>query len=73
LIILIIGTITIPVHDISSRYLTEKWYPVLPPLSSSGSTNGSKDSPALRIKCRFQTIDILPLANYQEFLDVSRI
>ncbi|XP_059484332.1 disabled homolog 2-interacting protein isoform X3 [Neocloeon triangulifer] len=69
---MIIGTVTIPVHDISSRYLTEKWYPVLPPISSSGSTTSSKDSPALRIKCRFQTIDILPIANYQDFLDLLK-
>ncbi|XP_065346214.1 ras GTPase-activating protein raskol isoform X4 [Cloeon dipterum] len=68
----IIGTVNIPVHDIASRYLSEKWYPVLPPISSSGSTNGSKDSPALRIKCRFQTIDILPIANYQDFLDLLK-
>lgn len=29
-----------------------------------------KESPALRVKCRFQTVDILPVQIYQEFLQV---
>lgn len=49
-------------HEVKSRYFTEKWYPVKP-------EKGSKECPALRIKCRFQSVDILPLHVYQEFLD----
>lgn len=59
---LLVGSVSIPVHEVTSRYLTEKWYPVL---SDKG---GIKDPPALRIKCRFQTVDILPVQVYQEFL-----
>ncbi|XP_075227066.1 ras GTPase-activating protein raskol isoform X3 [Lycorma delicatula] len=59
---LLVGSVSIPVHEVTSRYLTEKWYPVI---SEKGSL---KDPPALRIKCRFQKVDILPVKIYQEFL-----
>lgn len=53
---------SIPVHEVKCRYFIEKWYPVK-------QEKGSKESPTLRIKCRFQSVDILPLHVYQEFLD----
>jgi RAS protein activator-like 2 len=55
--------VSIPVHDVTSRYLTEKWYPII-------CEKITKDTPALRIKCRFQSVDILPVQIYQEFLQV---
>ncbi|XP_046655866.1 ras GTPase-activating protein raskol-like isoform X4 [Daphnia pulicaria] len=58
-----VGTVTIPVNTITSRFLIEKWYPVV---SEKGS---SKDPPSLRIKCKYQTVDILPLEVYEEFLE----
>lgn len=58
-----IGQVKIPVADITSRYLIEKWFPI-----EMDKPNG-KDSPSLRIKCRFQSIDILPVKVYSEFLD----
>ena len=54
-------------HSITSRFLIEKWYPVVSEKSSS------KDPPSLRIKCKYQTVDILPLEVYEEFLEVSHI
>jgi RAS protein activator-like 2 len=36
-------------------------------VSEKGS---SKDPPSLRIKCKYQTVDILPLEVYEEFLEV---
>ncbi|XP_066906311.1 ras GTPase-activating protein raskol isoform X4 [Halyomorpha halys] len=57
----LIGCVSIPVHEVTSRYLTEKWYPIV-------SEKPTKESPALRVKCRFQTVDILPVQVYQEFL-----
>ena len=47
----------------TSRYLTEKWYPVA---SEKGPL---KDPPSLRVKCRFQSVDILPVQVYHEFLE----
>lgn len=60
----LVGTVTIPVNTITSRFLIEKWYPVVSEKSSS------KDPPSLRIKCKYQTVDILPLEVYEEFLEV---
>lgn len=58
------GTVSIPVHDVASRFLTEKWYPVT-------TEKNLKDPPSLRVKCRFQSVDILPVQVYQEFLQVT--
>jgi len=62
-----VGSVSIPVHDVTSRYLIEKWYPVL---SEKGI---AKDPPSLRVKCRFQSVDILPVQVYQEFLQVRSV
>ncbi|XP_057324874.1 ras GTPase-activating protein raskol isoform X3 [Microplitis mediator] len=59
----LIGSVSIPVQNVTSRYLTEKWYPVQ---SDKGVL---KEPPALRVKCRFQSVDILPVHVYQEFLE----
>ncbi|XP_034951052.1 ras GTPase-activating protein raskol isoform X3 [Chelonus insularis] len=59
----LIGSVSIPVQNVTSRYLTEKWYPVV---SDKGVL---KEPPALRVKCRFQSVDILPVHVYQEFLE----
>ncbi|XP_063972506.1 ras GTPase-activating protein raskol isoform X6 [Diachasmimorpha longicaudata] len=59
----LIGSVSIPVQNVTSRYLTEKWYPVV---SDKGPL---KEPPALRVKCRFQSVDILPVQVYQEFLE----
>ncbi|KAL6448004.1 hypothetical protein ACFW04_000207 [Cataglyphis niger] len=57
------GSVSIPVHNVTSRYLTEKWYTVI------GDKGPLKEPPALRVKCRFQSVDILPVQVYQEFLE----
>ncbi|XP_043471806.1 ras GTPase-activating protein raskol isoform X3 [Leptopilina heterotoma] len=59
----LIGSVSIPVHNVTSRYLTEKWYTVV------GEKGPLKEPPALRVKCRFQSVDILPVQVYQEFLE----
>ncbi|XP_060834528.1 ras GTPase-activating protein raskol-like isoform X2 [Rhopalosiphum padi] len=61
----LVGTVSIPVHDVTSRFLTEKWYPVT-------TEKSLKDPPSLRVKCRFQSVDILPVQIYQEFLQYLR-
>ena len=50
-------------HNVTSRYLTERWYPVV------GEKGPLKDPPAVRVKCRFQSVDILPVQVYHDFLD----
>ncbi|CAG7716457.1 unnamed protein product [Allacma fusca] len=63
-----IGKVKIPVNTVNSRYLIEKWYPVIPESGSSQTLNKDKDGPSLRIKCKFQSVDILPLRCYRAFL-----
>ncbi|KPI95494.1 putative Ras GTPase-activating protein [Papilio xuthus] len=73
----LVGTVRIPVDDVSSRYLNERWYPLstetpASPARSAGSTGpaaAGAPAPALRIKCRFQSVDVLPLDCYARFLD----
>ncbi|XP_067129994.1 ras GTPase-activating protein nGAP isoform X3 [Centruroides vittatus] len=59
----LIGSVNIPVNSVNNRHLLEKWYPVITEKGNSG-----KDCPSIRIKSRFQTIDILPLTMYRDFL-----
>uniref|UniRef100_A0AAG5DSB9 Ras GTPase-activating protein n=1 Tax=Anopheles atroparvus TaxID=41427 RepID=A0AAG5DSB9_ANOAO len=67
---ILIGTVKIPIHEVTSRTFAEDWYQILAEKHDSISKSLSKEPvPTLRIKCRFQSIDILPLGVYQEFLD----
>ncbi|KAF0303801.1 putative Ras GTPase-activating protein [Amphibalanus amphitrite] len=59
----LVGTVEIPVSSVNSKFFVEKWYPVA---LEKGTSN--KHAPSLRIKCRFQAVDILPLPVYSEFL-----
>ncbi|KAH8343289.1 hypothetical protein KR059_007747, partial [Drosophila kikkawai] len=73
-----VGSVKIPIHDVTSRLPCEQWYPILSDKAgdslgrtSGGGGSGSKDKeqlPTLRIKCRFQSTDILPINVYANFL-----
>lgn len=60
------GTVRIPVDDVSSRYLNERWYPLT---ETDKPQSPAAPAPALRIKCRYQSVDVLPIDNYARFLD----
>ena len=61
-----LGTVTIPVASVTSRSLIEKWHQV-----KTDSVKAAKESPSLRIRCKFQTVEVLPLEMYNDFLNVS--
>ncbi|XP_058167202.1 ras GTPase-activating protein raskol [Anopheles ziemanni] len=66
----LVGTVKIPIQEVTSRTFAEDWYQIIPEKPDSIIKSSSKEPiSTLRIKCRFQSIDILPLAVYQEFLD----
>ncbi|KAM3966477.1 uncharacterized protein ACR2FA_012019 isoform 1-T1 [Aphomia sociella] len=67
----LVGTVRIPVDDVSSRYLNERWYPLSEgdKPQSPGGRAPPPLRPALRIKCRYQSVDVLPLDHYARFLD----
>ncbi|KAF8773117.1 Ras GTPase-activating protein raskol like protein [Argiope bruennichi] len=59
----LIGCVHIPVSSINGKHLLEKWYPV-----TTEKNNSGKDSPSIRIKSRFQTVEVLPLIVYKDLL-----
>ncbi|XP_058461787.1 ras GTPase-activating protein raskol isoform X3 [Malaya genurostris] len=66
----LVGSVKIPIHEVTSRTFSEDWYTIIAEKHDSISKNSSKEPmPTLRIKCRFQSIDILPIGVYQEFLE----
>ncbi|XP_063696053.1 ras GTPase-activating protein raskol isoform X3 [Culicoides brevitarsis] len=66
----LVGSVKIPIHEVTSRTFSENWYPIISEKHESISKNSSKEPiPTLRIKCRFQSTDILPLETYSEFLE----
>jgi RAS protein activator-like 2 len=48
------------VESITGRYLQEKWHPV--------EKSSRRECPSVRLKCHYQSVDILPLREYEEFL-----
>lgn len=65
----LIGSVKIPIHDVMARAFSEDWYQIISEKHDSISKNSSKEQiPTLRIKCRFQSTDILPFDVYDDFL-----
>uniref|UniRef100_A0A336MXN6 CSON007884 protein n=1 Tax=Culicoides sonorensis TaxID=179676 RepID=A0A336MXN6_CULSO len=65
----LVGSVKIPIHEVTSRTFSENWYQIISEKHESISKSSTKEPiPTLRIKCRFQSIDILPLEVYSDFL-----
>lgn len=58
-----VGLVNIPTSSLTGRSFVEKWYPVSTPTANKGKSGG----PSIRIKSRYQTINILPMEQYKEF------
>ncbi|XP_055301606.1 ras GTPase-activating protein raskol isoform X6 [Sitodiplosis mosellana] len=72
---ILVGSVKIPIHDVTktTREFTEDWYPIVSEKHDSFSRNSTKEPiPTLRIKCRFQSIDILPIEIYTDFLQYMK-
>lgn len=55
-----VGRVRIGIPSIQSRYMQEKWHQV--------EKSARRESPSIRLKCQFQSVDILPLRDYEDFL-----
>ncbi|KAK5927142.1 hypothetical protein CgunFtcFv8_022660 [Champsocephalus gunnari] len=66
-----LGSVAIPLPEIRGRTYQEKWYPIAP-YKSSGTT-GTKEQlgpqASLRIKARFQNLQVQPMEKYKEFAE----
>ncbi|KAM6941781.1 RAS protein activator like-3 [Lycodopsis pacificus] len=66
-----LGSVAIPLAEIQRRTYQEKWYPITP-YKASG-TVGNKEllgpQASLRIKARFQNLQVLPMEKYKEFAE----
>lgn len=65
----LVGSVKIPIHEVTTKAFCEDWFPIISEKSNSISRSSGKEViPTLRIKCRFQRIDVLPIRAYDEFL-----
>ncbi|XP_057675580.1 disabled homolog 2-interacting protein-like isoform X3 [Corythoichthys intestinalis] len=62
-----VGLVSIPVAAVTGRQFVEKWYPVSTPNPAKGKTPG----PMIRIKARYQSMNILPMELYKEFAEYT--
>ncbi|KAM7368762.1 hypothetical protein PAMP_013069 [Pampus punctatissimus] len=62
-----IGLVNIPIAAVTGRQFMEKWYPVSMPNPPKGKTTG----PMIRIKARYQSMNILPMEMYKEFAEYT--
>ncbi|XP_038570350.1 disabled homolog 2-interacting protein isoform X3 [Micropterus salmoides] len=66
-----LGSVAIPLAEIRGRTYQEKWYPITPHKASGTASNKELLGPqaSLRIKARFQNLQVLPMEKYKEFAE----
>lgn len=78
----LIGYVIIAIEQLASRSPVERWYTVNNTHSESGTSfiasalggkSSSQETPSLRIKARWQSVDILPLRAYDALLETLKI
>ncbi|XP_067941180.1 ras GTPase-activating protein nGAP-like isoform X3 [Watersipora subatra] len=64
-----LGYVTVPITDLQNRQIYEKWHSLSPvSLVSKSSRDSKTDLTQIRIKMRYQTVDILPLSSYNSLV-----
>ncbi|XP_060711055.1 ras GTPase-activating protein nGAP-like isoform X2 [Hemiscyllium ocellatum] len=60
-----LGSVTIPLSEVTGRQHMEKWYNINAPPLNKGKLN----VPTIRINLRYQNIKVLPMIHYKEFAE----
>ncbi|XP_056445618.1 DAB2 interacting protein b isoform X1 [Gadus chalcogrammus] len=63
-----VGLVVIPTAAVTGRQFVEKWYPVSVPNPAKGK---GASGPMIRIKARYQSMNILPMEMYKEFAEYT--
>ncbi|XP_046331942.1 ras GTPase-activating protein nGAP-like isoform X6 [Haliotis rufescens] len=64
----LVGYINIPVTEISNRQFVEKWFTAASGTVGKAGKETKSDLPILRLKARYQTVQILPIELYQDLV-----
>ncbi|XP_030638580.1 LOW QUALITY PROTEIN: RAS protein activator like-3 [Chanos chanos] len=66
-----LGSVALTLADIQGRAFQEKWYPIVPykPPGSAGVKDQLGTQASLRVKARFQNLQVLPIERYKEFAE----
>lgn len=54
------------------RHQSERWHPILTTNANNGDANSDNPPPTLRVKCRYQTLEVLPTHLYDPLLHYLR-
>ncbi|XP_048377914.1 ras GTPase-activating protein nGAP-like isoform X2 [Stegostoma tigrinum] len=60
-----LGSVTIPLAEVTGRQHVEKWYNISMPLLNKGKAI----VPTIRINLRYQNVKVLPMIHYKEFAE----
>jgi hypothetical protein len=66
-----LGSVAISLADIRGRAFQEKWHPIIPYKASGAGGTKEQLGPqaSLRVKARFQNLQVLPIEKYKEFAE----
>lgn len=66
-----LGSVALSLANIKGRVFQEKWYPIIPykPSGVGGAKEQLGPQTCLRVKARFQNLQVLPIERYKEFAE----
>ncbi|XP_076871466.1 ras/Rap GTPase-activating protein SynGAP isoform X2 [Brachyhypopomus gauderio] len=66
-----LGSVALTLADIKGRAFQEKWYPIIPykPPGTGSAKEQLGPQASLRVKARFQNLQVLPIERYKEFAE----
>ena len=66
----LLGYIKIPVSEIGGRQLVERWYTTRSAVVGKAGKENRNELPLIRVKARYQTVQILPMEMYYDLIQV---